>query len=148
MLGLLDRASAEATERVAVERKISAPVIGPVVESAQEISVPAIALALGQVPAAWVREPVRCRGAAAVAQMASVIALSHQAPDSVRVAMLLVAVGLTEAPLDQQVTAEVPAWEAVDSAEVVAEEEPYVLAEARVVAVADVGDDKTVEEEK
>jgi hypothetical protein len=33
--------------------------------------------------------------------------------------MLLVAVGLTEAPLDRQVTAEVPAWEAVDSAMVV-----------------------------
>ena len=63
--------------------------------------------------------------------------------------MLLVAVGLTEAPLDRQGTAEVPAWEAVESAVVVVTEEADVLAEADVVAVvADVGDDKTVEEEK
>ena len=64
---LLDRASPEATERVALERKTWGPVIdpaaesvqeisvaaiGPVAELAREISVPAIALAV---------EPVRCR---------------------------------------------------------------------------------------
>jgi hypothetical protein len=147
-LGLapLDRVSAEATERVAVERKISGPLIGPVAEL-PETSAPPIALALGQAPTARVAEPPRCRRAAAAAQMASVIALSHQAPGSVRVATLLVAVGLTGAPLDQQVTAEVPAWEAEDSAAVVVAE-AHVLAEVHVVAVADVGDDKTVEEER
>jgi hypothetical protein len=148
MLAPLDRVSVEATGRAAAERKISGPLIGLVAELVQEMSLAAIALALGQVTAAQVREPVRCRGAAAVAQIASVIALSHQVLGSVRVATLLVAVGLTEAPLDQQVTAEVRAWEVVDSAAVVAEEEADVLAVAHVVAVADVGDDKTVEEEK
>jgi hypothetical protein len=59
--------------------------------------------------------------------------------------MLLVAVGLTEAPLDQQVTAGVPAWEAVDSAVVLAEE-PHVLAEA--AAEEGAGDKRTVGEEK
>jgi hypothetical protein len=57
----VDRVSAEATDRVAVERKISGPVIGPVPESVQEISVAAIALAVGQVPAERVPEPARCR---------------------------------------------------------------------------------------
>ena len=57
--------------------------------------------------------------------------------------MLLVGVGLTEAPLDRLVIGEVPAWEAVDSAAVAVAEEA-----ADVVAVADVEDDKTVEEEK
>jgi len=142
VLALLDPVSAEATERVAVERKISGPVIGPVAELAQEISVPAIALAVGQVPAARAREPVQCRRAAAVAQMASVIALSHQGPGSVRVATLLVAVGLTEAPPGRQVTAEAPAWGAVDSAVAV------VAEEADAVAVADVEDDKTSKEQK
>jgi hypothetical protein len=66
--------------------------------------------------------------------MASVIVLSHQAPGLVRVATPLVAVGLTEAPLDQQVTAEVPAWEAVGLAVVLLVEEAHVLA----VAVAGV----------
>jgi hypothetical protein len=146
--GLVDRVSVEATDRAAVGRKVSGLVIGPLAELVPETSVPAIAPAVGQGPAARVREPVRCRRAAAVAQIASAIGLSHQAPGSVRVAMLLVAVGLTEAPLDRPVIAEVPAWEAVESAVVVAEEAD-VLAEADVVAVvADVGDDKTVEEEK
>ena len=54
-------------------------------------------------------------------------------------------VGLTEAPPDRLVIAEVPAWEVVDSAQV-AVEEADGLPEADVVAVADVGDDKTVEE--
>jgi hypothetical protein len=54
------RVSAESTERLAVERKISGPVIGPVAQLAQEISVRAIVLA-GQVPAARAAEPVRCR---------------------------------------------------------------------------------------
>src|SRR5262245_39404693 len=82
---LLDRASPEATERVVVEHKISGPVIDPVAELAQGISVPATVLAVGQVPAAPVADQQRCRPTAAVAQIASVIALSHQAPDSVRV---------------------------------------------------------------
>jgi hypothetical protein len=60
VLAPVDRVSAEATDRVAVERKISGPVIGPVPESVQEISV-AIALAVAQVPAARVAEPARCR---------------------------------------------------------------------------------------
>jgi hypothetical protein len=54
--------------------------------------------------------------------------------------MLLVAVGLTGARPDQQVTEEVPAWEAVDSTVVVAEE-------GHVAAVADAEDNRTVEEE-
>jgi hypothetical protein len=57
----VDRVSAEATERVAVERKISGPVIGPVPELVQEISVAAIALGVGQVPPARVAEAARCR---------------------------------------------------------------------------------------
>jgi uncharacterized membrane protein YgcG len=56
--------------------------------------VPAIALAVGQVPAVREEEPARCRRTALVAQVASVIALSHQVPGWVRVATLLVAVGL------------------------------------------------------
>jgi hypothetical protein len=130
-LGLVPvrRVSAEATERVAVERKISEPVTGPVPESVQEISVAAIALTVGQMPAGRVAEPPRCPRTAALAQTASVIGLSHQVPGSVRVTTLLVGVGLTEAPLDRQVTAEVPAWEAVDSAMVV-----LVAADAVVAA--------------
>jgi hypothetical protein len=46
-------------------------------------------------------------------------------------------VGLTQAPLDRQATAEVQAWEAVDSAVVAAEE-------AHVVAVAGVEDRQTI----
>jgi hypothetical protein len=138
----VDRVSAEPTELVAVEHKTSGLVIGPVAELAQEISVPSIALAVEQVPAGRVRERLQCRRTAAVAQIASAIALSHQAPGSVRVTTPLVAVGLTQAPPGRQVIAEVPAWEAVDSAAVVVEEA------ADVVAVADVEDDKTVEEEK
>ena len=61
VLAPVDRVSAEATERVAVEDKTSEPVIGPVAELAPEISVVAIALAVEQVPAARVREPVRFR---------------------------------------------------------------------------------------
>ena len=56
-----DRVSAESTERLAVERKISGPVIGLVARLVQETSVRAIVLALGQVPAAREREPVRCQ---------------------------------------------------------------------------------------
>jgi hypothetical protein len=55
----------------------------------------------------------------------------------------LVGVGLTQAPLDRQATAEVQAWEAVDSA-VVAEEEAHARAEAHVVAVAGVEDRQTI----
>jgi hypothetical protein len=137
VLAPLDRVSAEATERVPVERRISGLVIGPVAELVQEISMPAIGLAVGQVPTA----SMGCRQAAAVALMASVIALSHQDLGSVRVATLLVVVGLTEAPLDRQVTAEVRAWEALDSAVALVEEADVPL-EARAVAVADVVDDK------
>jgi predicted benzoate:H+ symporter BenE len=103
------------------------------VELVQEISTPVIALAVGQV------------STAAVALMASVIALSHQVPGSVRIITLLVAAGLTEVLLDRQVTVEVPAWEAPDSATVGAEAD--AVAVAHVVAVADVEDDKRIEEE-
>src|SRR5205809_875512 len=82
----------------------------------------ALALEVAQVRAVRVAEPARCRRTAAVAQIASVVALSHQAQGSVRVATLLVGVGLTEAPLDRPVLAEVPAWAVVDSA-MAAEEE-------------------------
>ena len=58
--------------------------------------------------------------------------------------MLLVAVGLTPALLDRLAIAEVPAWEAVGSA-VLAPEEAHVLAEAHVVAVADVEDRQTID---
>ena len=58
--------------------------------------------------------------------------------------MLLVAVGLTEAPLDRLVIAEVRAWEAVDSA-VVAAVAARVLAEAHVVAVAGVEGRQTID---
>jgi hypothetical protein len=114
------RVSAEATERAAVERKTSGPLIGRVAVSVQEISVAAIVPAEGQVPAAPVAELARCRlsGRPVLpAEMVSEIVVSHPAQDSVRVATLLVAVGAT--PLDLPVVAEVPAWEAVDSAMVV-----------------------------
>jgi DUF2950 family protein len=75
--------------------------------------------------------------------MASVIALSHQVPGSVRVATLLVAVGLMEAPLDQQETAEVPAWEAVDSATVRAE----AVALAGAAVEGEAGDKRAVGEQ-
>jgi hypothetical protein len=143
--GLVDRVSPEAPESVAVERKTQGPVIGPVPESVQEISVAAIALAVGQVPAARVAEPQRCRRTAALAQIASVIGLSHQAPGSVRVTTLLVGVGLTEPPLDRPVLAEVPASAPVDSA--------TARAEARAVAedaaaAGGVEDRQTVYQEK
>jgi hypothetical protein len=51
----------EATDRLLVERKTLGPVIGPVPESVQEISVAAIVLAVGQVPPARLAEVVRCR---------------------------------------------------------------------------------------
>ena len=61
VLAPLDRVSAEGTERVAVECKIWGPVIGPVPELSQDMSVATIALALGQMLAARVRELVRCQ---------------------------------------------------------------------------------------
>jgi hypothetical protein len=106
--------------------------------------VPAIALAVGQVPAVREEEPARCRRTALVAQVASVIALSHQVPGWVRVATLLVAVGLGATPLDRPVVAEVPAWEAVDSAMARAE----AVAVAGVAAEEEAGDKRTVGEEK
>ena len=128
----VDRVSLEPTELVAVEHKTSGPVIGPAAELAQEISVPAIALVVGQVPRARVAEPVQCRRTAALAQIASAIALSHQAPGSVRVTTPLVAVGLTQAPPGRQVIAEAQAWEAVDSVMVAAEEAHVVVVAAGV----------------
>ena len=74
-----------------------------------------------------------------MAEIISEIAAFHRAQGSVRVATLLVGVGLTEAPLDRPVLAEVPAWAVVDSA-MAAEEEAGV-------AVAEVAEDKeTVDE--
>jgi hypothetical protein len=134
----VDRVLAEATERAAVERKIWGPVIGPVAELVQEISVAAIAPAVGQVPAAQVAEPPGCRRTAALPQIASVIGLSHQAPGSVRVATLLVGVGLTEAPLDRPVLAEVPVSALVDSA--TARAEAGAVAEDTAAAAAGVED--------
>ena len=107
-------------------------------DSVQGISVEAIALAVGQVPAAQVAALPRCRRTAALAQTASVIGLSHRDPGSVPITTLLAGADLMEAPLAQQVTAEVPAWEALDSAVVVAEEGAHVLEEARVEAVGGV----------
>lgn len=40
--------------------------------------------------------------------------MSHPALDSVQVAMLLVAAGLAEAPLDRPAAVEAPAWAAVE----------------------------------
>jgi hypothetical protein len=128
----VDRVSAAATDQLAVEHKISGPLIGRVAEPVQEISVAAIALAVGQVPAAPVAELARCRltGRRELpAEMVSEIVVSHPAPDSVQVATLLVAVGLVATPLDLPVVAEVPAWEAVDS--------PMVVLVAAGVAGAD-----------
>ena len=96
----------------------------------QEISV-AVALAVAQVLTARVAEPARCRRTAAVAQVVSEIAAFHRAQGSVRIATLLVAADLEATPLDRPVLAEVPAWEAVDSARAVA-------VAAEVVAVAEV----------
>ena len=135
------QALAEAIERVALVGKTLGSAIGPVPESVQEVSVVAIVLGMGQLAAEQVAESAQCRQTVAVPQTASVIGLSHQAPDSVQVEMLLVAVGLTEAPLAQQVTAEVPAWEALDSAVVVAEG-AHVLEEAHEAEEEDVVDDK------
>jgi hypothetical protein len=112
----VDRVLAEATERVALERKTWGPVIDPVPESVQETSVAPIALAVGQLPAARVAAPPRCRRTAAPAEIASVIGLSHQVLGSVRVTTLLAEAGLTEAPLDRPVLAAVPVSALVDSA--------------------------------
>jgi hypothetical protein len=113
----------------------------------QEISVAAIVLAVGQVPAAPVAELARCRlsGRPVLpAEMVSEIVVSHPAQGSVRVATLLVGVGLTEAPLDRQVTAEVPAWEAVDSATVALVAAGAAVAEDAVAAAGVVEDRQTV----
>ena len=66
-----------------------------------------------------VAEPAQCLRIAAVAQIVSVIALSHRAPGSDPIATPLVAAGLTQAPLDRRVLAEAPAWAALGSAVVV-----------------------------
>ena len=124
---------------MALEGKTWGPAIGPVPELVPETSVAAIVPAVGQLAAARVVGRVRCRRTAELAQTTSVIGLSHRDPSSVRVTMLLVEVDLTEALLDLQVTAEVPAWEAVDSAVALAGEAD-VLPEAHVPA-ADVVDD-------
>ena len=137
-LALADRVSAEATDRVAVERKISGPAIGWVPESVQETSVAAIVLAVGQVPAAQVAKSAQCRQTAPVAQIASVIGLFHPAPGSVRVTTLLVGAGLTEPPLDRPALAEVPVSAPVDSATVRAE--AGAVAEDAAAAAAGVED--------
>ena len=144
MLVPVDWASVEATDRVAVESKTSG-LIGPVAELVQEISVPAIALAVGQLPAAWVLQPVRCPQTAAAAQIASVIALSHQAPGSVQVTTLLVAAGLEAPPLDRPVIAEAPAWEAVDSPVVEVVAAVSMVAEDAAAAAAGVEDRQTID---
>jgi hypothetical protein len=73
----------------------------------------------------------------AVVQIASEIAVSHPAPGSDRVATLSVGVGLTEAPLDRPVLAEVPVSALVDSA----------TARAAADAAGEVAEDKgTVDE--
>jgi hypothetical protein len=139
------RVSAEATERAAVERKTSEPLIARVAEPVREISVAAIVPAEGQVPAAPVAGLARCRlsGRPVLpAEMVSEIVVSHPAQDSVRVATLLVGVGLPEAPLDRQVTAEVPAWEAVDSAMVVLVAAGAAVVEDAVAAAGAAGVDE------
>ena len=66
-----------------------------------------------------------------MAEIVSEIAAFHRAQGSVRVATLLVGVGLGATPLDRRVIAEVPAWAVVDSA---------MAAEAEAgVAVGEVG---------
>jgi hypothetical protein len=129
----VDRVSVEATGRVVVERKISGRVIGPVAEPVLEISVAPIALAVARVrvPAARVAGSARCRRTARVGagvEIASEIAASHPAQGSDRVATLLVAVDLTQAPLDRPAVVEAPAWAAVDSAVVVVEEAAVAVA--------------------
>jgi hypothetical protein len=112
-LGAVDRLSPEATDQLAVEHKISGPLIGRVAQPVQEISLAATALALAQVRAARVAAPARCRLSArpvSLAEIVSEIVVSHPVQDSVRVATLLVAVGLGATPLDRPVVAEVPAW--------------------------------------
>jgi hypothetical protein len=100
-----------------------------------EISPLAIALVLAQVRAARVAEPARCRQAAAVAQIASVIGLSHPAQDSDPVAALsAAAVGLGATPLDRPVVAEAPAWAV---AVLVVAEEAAADAAAVVVGAGD-----------
>ena len=131
VLAPVDQASVEAAGRLVLERKISEPVIG---------------LGVGRAPIVRAPEPVRCRRITAVAQIISAIDLSHRVPGSVRVTTLLVAVDLTEVPLDQQAAAGGPAWEAVDLT-VLLEERADALLEAHVVAVADVEDDKKTEKE-
>jgi hypothetical protein len=112
-LAPVDRVSAEATDQVAVQRKISGLIIVPVAELVEVLSVAAIALAVARVPAVRV---------AAVAETVSEIAVSHPAQGSGRVATLLVEVGLTGAPLDPPAVAEVPAWAAVELVVAVAED--------------------------
>jgi hypothetical protein len=131
-------AGLEPIVRVASEHKILGPVIGPVAGPAREISVAAIALAVAQVRAARVAEPARCRQAAAVAQIASVIGLSHPAQDSDPVAALsAAAVGLGATPLGRPVVAEAPAWAV---AVLVVAEEAAAADAAAVVVVVGAGD--------
>ena len=102
---------------LALERKISGRLIGRVADLVQEISVAGLARAARQVPAARVAVRARWRPSALLAppaEIALVIVVSHPAPDSGRVATLLAAAGLTEAPLDPPAAAEVPAWAAVE----------------------------------
>ena len=137
-LGPVDRLSPEATDQLAVEHKISGPLIGRVAQPVQEISVAGIALAVAQVRAAPVAAPARCRLSgrpASLAEIVSEIVVSHPVQDSVRVAMLLVAVGLGATPLDRPVVAGAPAWAV--AVLVVAEEAAVVEDAAEAAAGAE-----------
>src|SRR5262249_49463338 len=84
----VDRVSAEATEQVPVERKTLGPVIGQVPESAREISVAAIALAVGQGPAAQGAGPPRGQPTASGGPKTSGMSLPHPAHTSALVTSL------------------------------------------------------------
>ena len=114
------------------------PVLGPAAELGAGVSAEAIAPAAEQAPVTSVAatgpapelqvqlqvvrvaERAQCLRTAAAEETVSEIGVSRPTQGSVQVATLLAAVGLTEAPLDRPVVAEVPAWEAVDSAVVAA----------------------------
>ena len=113
-LGPVDRLSPEATDQLAVEHKISGPLIGRAAQPVQEISVAGFVLAVAQVRAARVAAPARRQLSArpaSLAEIVSEIVVSHPVQDSDPVAALLVAaVGLGATPLDRPVVAEAPAW--------------------------------------
>jgi hypothetical protein len=138
-LGPVDRLSPEATDQLAVEHKISGPLIGRAAQLVQEISVAGFALAVAQVRAARVAAPARCRLSARPAPLAEIVSeivVSHPVQDSDPVAALLVAaVGLGATPLDRPVVAEAPAW--AGAVLVVAEEAAVAEDAAEVAAGAE-----------